>query len=541
MILPPKARPEGRLEEKGKVAILATIAGALLLMFVRLGSYPLLDPDEARFARTSIEMMRSADYVVPTFEGEPRLVKPPLLHWVQASLFQLAGPSELLARLPAAASTFVSLLLVAWIGWRRFGVEGSAWAAATFLTFPIVVIVARIGTLDALLSVHILAVLALDLVQHDHKELERSGVIGLLLGIAFLIKGPVGVVLPLTMILAGRTATGRDVVPSPKTVATTALALGAVVLPWGLVFIQRIGAGNAFHVLRAETFDRAVTGTSHVEPWWYYLGVCLVAFLPWAGPLFLGTIRGLTRWHDRESPTGPYAAAAFGTGLVFFSLSKGKLPNYILPLAPLAALIVTFELGQELINPKRRRGGSSLVVMTLIALSVGLGAAAAGALEHDAKRAAYVGAAAFGLAALVALFGLLKSAPRIVYGAAAAGSFAFLLAVVVDAPPVLAATRSSARLVAAIPALRSPRPVVLVGIRLPSLTYYADRVPERVERERLAERLDRGDSPLIVISEIDRDRLTAGVRGRLRELARSGKLLVFEPETGSLTPAGSRW
>ena len=95
------------------------------------------------------------------------------MNWVQASLFQSAGPSELLARLPAAAATFVSLLLVAWIGWRRFGVEGSAWSAAVFLTFPLVVLIARIGTLDALLSVHVLAVLALDLVQHDHTDLER--------------------------------------------------------------------------------------------------------------------------------------------------------------------------------------------------------------------------------------------------------------------------------------------------------------------------------------------------------------------------------
>jgi 4-amino-4-deoxy-L-arabinose transferase-like glycosyltransferase len=529
------------LEEKGKLAILAAIAGAVLLFFVRLGAYPFLDPDEARFARTSVEMMRSADYVVPTFEGEPRLVKPPLLHWVQASLFQLGGPNELLARLPAAVSTFMSLFLVAWIGWRRFGVEGSAWAAVTFLTFPIVVIIARIGTLDALLSVHILAVLALDLVQHDHKELERSGVIGLLLGLAFLVKGPVGILLPLAMMLAGRTATGRDVVPSLKTVVTTVLALSAVIMPWGLVFVQRIGGRNVFHVLRTEMFDRAVTGTVHVQPWWYYLAVCLVAFLPWAGPLFLGMARGLTRWHDPDSPTGPYAAAAFGTGLVFFSLSKGKLPNYILPLAPLAALVVTFELGQELVNPRQRRAGSGMIVMTLVALSFGLGVAAVTSLENDAQGAAYVGAAAFGLASLVALVGLVTSSPRIVYGAAAVGSFAFLLAVVIGAPSVLAATRSSAPLVDAVPALRSARPLVLVDMRLPSLTYYADRVPEKLASAQLVERLDRGDAPLIVIADSDLDRLPTAVRKQLRELAHSGKLHVFEPVGGSLTPAGSRW
>ena len=30
---------------------------------------PLLDPDEARFARTSVEMMRNGDPVVPQFES----------------------------------------------------------------------------------------------------------------------------------------------------------------------------------------------------------------------------------------------------------------------------------------------------------------------------------------------------------------------------------------------------------------------------------------------------------------------------------------
>lgn len=517
------------MEERGKLALLATIAAALLVLFLRLGAYPLLDPDEARFARTSVEMMRSRDYVVPTFEGEPRLVKPPLLHWVQASLFRLAGPSEMLARLPAATSTFVSLLLVAWIGWRRFGVEGSAWAAIVFLTCPLVVFIARVGTLDALLSVHVLAVLALDVVQHEHSGSQRSAVIGLLFGLAFLVKGPIGVVLPLVMMLAGRTATGRDVLPSIKTVAATLLAFLAVVLPWGLVFIQRIGGGNVVRLVRAETIDRAVSATSHVEPWWYYLAVCLVAFLPWAGPLALGIVRGFARWRDPDSPTGPYAAAAFLAGLVFFSISRGKLPNYLLPLAPLAALVVTFELGQELVNPRRLRAGPSLVATTLVALSLGLGVAASARLEDLASGAAFVGAGAFGVAALAALYGMLRSSPRIVYGAAALGSITFLLTVVVGLPSFLATTRSAAPLVAALPALQSARPLVLVDMNLPSLTYYADRVPEKVTDEKLAERLDRGDSPLVVLDEADWGRLSARVRSRLREVGRSGKLRVFEP------------
>jgi 4-amino-4-deoxy-L-arabinose transferase len=517
------------LEEKGKLGLLAVIAAALVVLFLRLGAYPLLDPDEARFAQTSVEMMRSHDYIVPTFEGVPRLVKPPLLHWIQASLFRIAGPGEMLARLPAAGATFLSLLLVGWIGWRRFGVEGAAWSTAIFLTFPLVALIARIGTLDALLSVHILAVIALDMVQPEGTGLQRSAVIGGLLGLAFMVKGPVGVALPLLVMLAGRTATGRDVLPSLRSTITAILAWSAVVLPWGLVFMQHVGGGTAVGTLKTEALNRYVGGTAHIEPWWYYAKVCAVAFLPWLAPLVMGTVRGMSRWRDPDSPTGPYAAAGFIAGLVFFSLGKGKLPNYLLPLAPLAALVVTFELGQELVDPKRRRVGPALVTSTMIALAVGLGAAATFDLETRARGIALLGAIVYGAAALVALYGILKNSPRWVYAAGVAGSVLFLITVVEGIPPVLARTRSAAPLVAAVPMLQSTRPLVLVDMSLPSLTYYADRVPEHVTADKLAERLERGDEPLIVMDDVDWLRVPVEVRPKLHEIGRSGKLRAYDP------------
>lgn len=523
------------MEEKGLIALFAVILAALVVLFLRLGAYPLLDPDEARFARTSLEMLRSHDYIVPTFEGKPRLVKPPLLHWIQAALFRVTGPAEMPARLPAAGATLISVLLVAWIGWRRFGVEGAAWSAAVFLTFPIVIMVARIGTLDALLAVHVLAVVALDLVQPEGGGLQRSTVIGGLLGLAFLVKGPVGVVLPLLVMLAGRTATGRDLLPTPRSAVTAVLAWAAVTLPWGLVFLQRIGAVGTASTLETEVFARYLEGTQHVEPWWFFGAAAGIAFLPWAGPLAIGIVRGLARWRDPESPTGPYAAAGLVAGLVFFSLGKGKLASYLVPLAPLAALVVTFELGQELVHPSRRRIGPNLLAATLVALSVVSGAAGASQLDGRAAVLALAGFAIFGVAALVALFGTLKSSPRLVYASAAAGTILFLVVVVAGIPPFLAETRSAAPLVERVPALQSARPLVLVDVNVPSLTYYADRVPERVTGAQLAARLAREDDPLIVIDARDLAALPEELSKRLRETARNGTLRVLEQSSGEST------
>jgi len=519
------------LEERNVLALGIILVLGFLVFFVGLGSAPLLDPDEARFARTSVEMMRSHDVVVPTFEGAPRLVKPPLLHWIQASLFGVFGPNELVARLPAALSAFVSLLLVAWIGWRRFGDEGAAWAATFFATMPLVVFTARIGTLDALLAVHVLAVLTLDLTQPNRSGLQKSAVMGALLGLAFLVKGPVGVVLPLVMMLAGRTACGRDVLPSLRTVVTATLAWCVVVLPWGLVFLERVGGGTGVGTLRTEAFSRYFAGTAHVEPWWFYGKIVLVVFLPWVVPLVAGTVRGLARWRDSESPTGPYAAAAFTAGLVFFSLGKGKLPNYIVPLAPLAALVIAFELGQELVHPSKRRLTPSLLTATLVAMASVLGAGGLLRLDGTARAVVLAAAVAYGVAGLVALYGTMRSRPRWAYGAGAGAALVCLLLVVIAGPPLIGATRSARSLVEAVPQLSSSRPLVLVDRNLPSLTYYLDRVPEKVDGRSLAARLDRADAPVVVISDRDFEPLPAEVKRRLKLLGRAGNLAVYEPNS----------
>ena len=138
------------MERRFRVASWVLLAVVALTLVARSGSIPLMETDESRFARTSVEMQRAHDPVVPHFEGQPRLVKPPLLHWLQASLFATLGFSSLAARLPAALATLLSVFLVAAVVRRRFGEEGAFWTAAVLATIPLVVILGRVGTLDAL-------------------------------------------------------------------------------------------------------------------------------------------------------------------------------------------------------------------------------------------------------------------------------------------------------------------------------------------------------------------------------------------------------
>jgi 4-amino-4-deoxy-L-arabinose transferase-like glycosyltransferase len=519
-----------------RAAFCAVVAAAALLLLVRGADVPLLDPDESRFARTSVEMLRSGDLVVPHFGGEPRLVKPPLVHWIQSFLFSLAGPREWVARLHAAGATLGSILLVGWLARRRFGPEGRLWAVAVFATMPLVLVPGRVGTLDALLAVHVLAVVALDLAGDETAGPYRSICTGALLGLAFLVKGPVGVVLPLLVMLAGRTAAGRTVLPSWGSTVRGLAAWAVVVLPWGLAFVRRIGVGETARTIRHEVLERYFAGTTHTEPPWFFLAVGAVGFAPWIAPLLLGLVRA---WRSRRDPAAEpavYAAAGLFVGFVFFSLGRGKVAGYVLPLAPLAALLVTWELGREMAAPRVRTAGPILLSATLAACAVLLGLAGVPRLAGAERWVAVAGTLYFAAGALVAAAGAAWRRPRLVYGAAAVSTAAFFLACAVVLFPAIGRTHSAAPLIDAVPELATRGPLATVEVRVPSLTFYLDRPVEVLEMHRLGDRLERGDAPLLVFADVDLPSIPDSVAGRLDEVGRQGKYVVFETTRAGLAP-----
>jgi 4-amino-4-deoxy-L-arabinose transferase-like glycosyltransferase len=370
-----------------------------------------------------------------------------------------------------------------------------------------------------------LAALCLDLSTDEDRI--SGAAIGAVLGLSFLTKGPVGVALPLLIMLAGRTASGRRVMPSLRGVLSATAAWAVVVLPWGVAFLESVGFGTATATIRHEVFERAFGGTAHVEPAWYYAKIVAVGCLPWSGPVVLSAARLVRRRQDKIARTAVYSATGLLTGLLFFSLSKGKLPNYLLPLMPLASLLVTFELGQEMWEPRRRKLGSILLSATMLLLSLFLGFAGPGAKDPASVTAALAGAIVFGAGAVAALAGVVLHRPRITYGSAAIAMTLFLAAALSSLPRILSAN-SAARLVETTPALASGRPVVVLDRELPSLTFYLDRVPEKDTSEQVEARMALGDDPLFVISDRNFEDMPETLRIRLREVGKAGHLRVLE-------------
>src|ERR1051325_56997 len=109
---------------------------------------PLIDRDEPRFAEASREMIQRGDYIVPHFNNQLRLDKPPLAYWAQIASFTLFGQSDFAARFPSAvAAALVALTIFAW--GSQLGSPRVGWWTAIIFTLSLQTLVhARAAVAD---------------------------------------------------------------------------------------------------------------------------------------------------------------------------------------------------------------------------------------------------------------------------------------------------------------------------------------------------------------------------------------------------------
>src|SRR6202011_6183707 len=107
--------------------------GCTLFHIAGTWSLPLIDRDEPRFAEASREMIERGDYIVPHFNNQFRLDKPPLAYWAQVASFAIFGQNDFAARFPSViAAALIALSIFAW-GARIGGDRVGWWGAIIFI------------------------------------------------------------------------------------------------------------------------------------------------------------------------------------------------------------------------------------------------------------------------------------------------------------------------------------------------------------------------------------------------------------------------
>jgi 4-amino-4-deoxy-L-arabinose transferase-like glycosyltransferase len=330
------------------------------LFFYGLGAFGLIGADEPRYAQVAREMLDRGDWITPVLGGRPWLEKPPLYYWQAMIAYSVFGVSDLAARIPSALDA--TLLVVAvYFFFRKFRSGGAIDAALIAASCAGIIGFARAASTDMPLAATFgLGMLAWWAWYESQKKIYLAAFF-IFMALGMLAKGPVAPFLAGVVIVVFAAAAGelRVVV---KTLWPPGVALFFLIaLPWYLAAQMR--NPQFFHEFIFEhNLARFSTNLyHHPEPLWYYVPVAALALVPWI-VLGIAAIAESLRawWNERNSPEIDheirlriFACCWFFVPLVFFSLSRSKLPGYILPSVPAGALLLADFLHQHLTENRR--------------------------------------------------------------------------------------------------------------------------------------------------------------------------------------------
>ena len=368
-----------------KHPLVVVVVAAAVTLAVGFAPMPFWDEDEPRFAAIARTMLETGDWVVPMYNDTLAVDKPVLMHWCMAACYRLFGVSEIPARIPSALAALVTALALLRAGTVWFSPRTGVVAALAWIGCLLVGIESHAATPDAILTALTtwMTVLAAESLlgptstgsnstvprgaSPPRLPAGRAALIGALGGLAVLCKGPVGFVGPLAVILPWVTAlawqAGRDPSASVGRQMLAAIRAGlgavafirpvililamlAVAAPWYVaVGLRTNGEWPAGFFLIHNVGRFAAPMENHSGGIFFHLVAMLVGFYPWS--CFLPFSIVVATWRATRADTPAPERRGLGLGLLWlsvwvgaFSLAATKLPNYVLPAYPAAALVV---------------------------------------------------------------------------------------------------------------------------------------------------------------------------------------------------------
>ena len=340
------------MSKKGVFTLLAVMIVAAAMYFAGLGSYPLLDPDEGRYAEIPREMLESGDFITPRLNYVKYFEKPPLYYWLTAGSMALFGQNERAVRVVPAVAGFLTLMLIAALGIRLFEDEKTGILGAwIYLTSLVPVILARLPIIDGVFSLFLTATWGAWWLGYQAPSTSvRRGwycVSWAFLGLSVMTKGIAAIAL--TGLITGVFLICRRDWRAILTMAWIPglLIFALITVPWHWAVSARNPEFFHFYIV-VQHFSRLVS-YEHAKPFWFFLVVFPFGMLCWTGLFFPAAVRSIKSfWNTVSTPaTGSrqhqgilflviWAAAVVG----LFSISRCKIVPYILPAYPAMALLV---------------------------------------------------------------------------------------------------------------------------------------------------------------------------------------------------------
>jgi 4-amino-4-deoxy-L-arabinose transferase-like glycosyltransferase len=342
-------------------------AAALLVVFALIAflpgffRIPPVDRDEARFAQSSKQMIESGDYVDIHFQNEVRYKKPVGIYWLQAAAVQAgaalgvphARTTIWLYRLPSLAGAIGAVLLTYWAALAFVSRRAALMAALMMASSILLGVEARLAKTDAMLLLTCVA--AMGAMARVYLGMRRApdtpigwrmpALLWTAAAGGVLLKGPV-ILMFVVLTAAALAVRDRSLRWIGALRPFTGIAwMLLLVLPWFAAIVARSGTEFFTDAVGHDMLAKVTSGQeAHGAPPGLYLLLFFITFWPGA---VLAVMAAPRIWQARREPGARFLLAWLIPSWIVFELVITKLPHYVLPLYPAAAILIAGILDQD--------------------------------------------------------------------------------------------------------------------------------------------------------------------------------------------------
>ena len=325
----------------------ATLVWGVSSAFLR----PLYPLDETRYASVAWTMQRLGSWW-PMLGESPYTHKPPLLFWLMRLAWWVGGVSAPALRLLMLALTMACL-------WRSMTLSGALWGRRPGVVLVAALLagcwyVAAMGTalyFDIALTLWVVLTIE-GLWKAACGQRWGFAWSGCALGLGILTKGPLIGPFVIGPLLAMPWIMGQPIKGWWRGTIVTLVLAALAPLGWLVALAMGQGGDVVLAILWNQGGGRVVAAFAHARPWWWYVPLLVVLWLPWVCWPAVWRVR----WRLLDEAPGRLCLAWMVPAVVLLSLISGKQPHYLLPLFPALALVLGRGL-EQLPQPSPRDRG----------------------------------------------------------------------------------------------------------------------------------------------------------------------------------------
>jgi 4-amino-4-deoxy-L-arabinose transferase-like glycosyltransferase len=311
-------------------------------LFFQSPDAPFYDKQEGREALVVWEIIHSGNWILPLRNGVEIPSKPPLYHWLAALIAKSTHQlDEFTVRFPSAFLGTLGVLLTYLTGAILWGRSAGLVAALILSTSVEWRQAAKVARVDMTLTFILLCAFLFFFYSYRTGGGRKKAIIlGLILGLATLAKGPLGFVVPgftyLLFLWVQRDLSFVRRLHPFLLVSTCAVVAGS----WYALALWQ-GGESFLEVVIKENFSMVVgQDAGHPHPFFSYIPFFFQNMAPWSLfviPLAVSLYRSRPQLAQEQLL---YFVVWFGAVFIFFSAATQKRPVYILSLYPTVALLL---------------------------------------------------------------------------------------------------------------------------------------------------------------------------------------------------------